>query len=58
MQEFFTAATHPLNLTVFRAVFFSTLLPDAWDPKVWNVGQVIWFSQLPPKLQFPPHGLG
>jgi predicted DCC family thiol-disulfide oxidoreductase YuxK len=53
MQEFFTAATHPLNLTVFRVVFFSTLLPNARD-----LQQVSWFSQLPPELQFPPHGLG
>jgi predicted DCC family thiol-disulfide oxidoreductase YuxK len=54
LREFFTAATHPLNLTVFRVVFFSTLLANAEDYS-WEVS---WFSQLPPDLQFPPHGLG
>jgi hypothetical protein len=53
MHEFFTAATHPLNLTVFRVVFFSTLLPSAY-----GLQQASWFSQLPLELQFPPHGLG
>lgn len=52
IQRFFTAATHPINLAVFRIVFFWSLFNSV------NAAEIIWFSQLPPELKFPPTGLG
>ena len=52
VTTFFDTATHPLNLAVFRIVFFWTLL----DPE--RVPQVIFYSQLPVELQVVPKGLG
>jgi predicted DCC family thiol-disulfide oxidoreductase YuxK len=52
VQQFFTVTTHPLNLAVFRIVFFASFFLSI-DP-----GQVVWFSQLPEQLQFAPSGWG
>jgi predicted DCC family thiol-disulfide oxidoreductase YuxK len=52
VKNFFAAATHPINLAVFRIVFFWTLL----DPE--RVPNTIFYSQLPVELQVVPQGLG
>ncbi len=52
VSVFFTAVTHPINLAVFRIVFFGCLFTAV------NPAEIVWFSQLPPELQFAPTGLG
>lgn len=52
VHRFFTAATHPINLAVFRIVFFWSLFNSV------DTSQIVWFSQLPPELKFAPTGLG
>jgi predicted DCC family thiol-disulfide oxidoreductase YuxK len=49
-SEFFSAATHPINLAVFRVVLFYSIF-CAVDPS-----SVIWFSQIPRELQIAPVG--
>ena len=50
--RFFRAEANPLNLAIFRIVFFATLL--AWE----ELPDVLWYSQLPKELRFPLGGLG
>jgi len=52
IRDFFTAEAGPVNLAIFRIVFFGTLL--AWD----ELPKVVWYSRLPEELQFPLGGLG
>lgn len=52
IKRFFTATTHPINLAVFRFVFFVTIFSSV------NVSEVVWFSQFPAELRFAPTGLG
>lgn len=52
VRIFFTAVSHPINLAVFRIVFFGCLFAAV------NPAKIVWFSQLPPELQFAPTGLG
>jgi predicted DCC family thiol-disulfide oxidoreductase YuxK len=50
--DFFTARTSPINLAVLRIVFFAVLFQFV------DVEHVVWFSQIPPELRFPPVGVG
>lgn len=52
IRQFFTAETHPINLAVFRIVLFWVLFNVVGD-----ASRIVWFSQLPPELLFPPWGL-
>jgi predicted DCC family thiol-disulfide oxidoreductase YuxK len=52
IKEFFTAATHPINLAVFRVVLFWILFNSV------DVSQIVWFSQIPAELRVAPIGLG
>ena len=52
MPKFFSTATHPINLAVFRIIFFWTLP----DPE--RVPNTVFYSQLPMELQTAPQGLG
>ena len=52
VKKFFATATHPINLAVFRIIFFWTLLD------LQRVPNTIFYSQLPVELQIVPHGLG
>jgi predicted DCC family thiol-disulfide oxidoreductase YuxK len=52
VTAFFTATSAPINLAVFRIVFFAVLFHCV------DVEHVVWFSQIPPELRFPPIGLG
>ena len=51
LKKFFTAETHPLNLAIFRIVFFWTFLNET------ELAKVSWFSQLPPELRTAPWGM-
>ncbi len=51
VKEFFTAATHPLNLAIFRIVFFFTLFRSV------DIPYTVWFSHIPTELQVAPTGL-
>ena len=51
-RGFFSAATHPINLAIFRVVLFYMIF-DAVD-----VSKVTWFSQIPAELRVAPQGLG
>ncbi len=52
VTAFFTATSAPINLAVLRIVFFAVLFHCV------DVEHVVWFSQIPPDLRFPPIGLG
>lgn len=49
IREFFTGTTHPINLAIFRIVLFSIIFQ-------FGVPKIVWFSQLPKELLFPPVG--
>lgn len=51
-REFFSAASHPLNLALLRIAFFLTLYPRV------SVRSVIELSQLDPIMRVMPPGLG
>jgi hypothetical protein len=52
IRMFFTSSGDPVNLAVFRIVFFGFF---AW----WfDLNKIVWFSQLPPELAVPPIGFG
>jgi len=52
IRTFFKCAGHPVNLAIFRIVFFGFW---AW----WfDLERVVGFSQLPRELQVPPTGFG
>ena len=52
IRNFFMSVGHPVNLSVFRIVFFGFF---AW----WiDLDNIIWFSQLPRELRVPPIGFG
>jgi hypothetical protein len=53
IANFFTSAEHPVNLAVFRIVFFGF-----WGAWWLEPDRVLWFSQLPRELQVPPIGFG
>src|SRR5262249_42748372 len=52
VTDFFTARSSPINLAILRIVFFAVLFQFV------DVEHVVWFSQIPPELRFPPVGLG
>lgn len=52
VTRFFTEKDSPINLAIFRIVFFAYMLFPLKDP------QLIWFSELPKDLQFAPMGMG
>jgi len=52
VKQFFTAATHPINLAVFRIIFFWTLFSSV------DTSYAAWFGQVPPELRVAPAGLG
>src|SRR5262249_43840391 len=52
VTDFFTAESSPINLAVLRIVFFAVLFQFV------DVEHVVWFSQIPPELRFPPVGVG
>ncbi|MFY9619537.1 MAG: DCC1-like thiol-disulfide oxidoreductase family protein [Pyrinomonadaceae bacterium] len=51
IRDFFTATTAPVNLALFRIVFFVVVLFS------FSVNNVAWFGSLPAELRFPPTGL-
>jgi len=51
VRDFFTATTAPINLAIFRIVFFVIVLFS------FSVNNVAWFGGLPAELRFPPTGL-
>ena len=52
IRNFFMPIEHPVNLAVFRIVFFGFF---AW----WlDLDKIVWFSQLPRELQVAPIGFG
>jgi len=51
LKEFFFAATHPLNLAVFRVVLFYIILNSV------DIPTVVWFSQIPAELRVAPIGV-
>ncbi|HEY6046621.1 MAG TPA: DCC1-like thiol-disulfide oxidoreductase family protein [Pyrinomonadaceae bacterium] len=51
VKSFFTAVTAPLNLAIFRIVFFFLVLFS------FSIHETAWFGSLPPELRFPPQGL-
>lgn len=52
VREFFSAETHPLNLAIFRVVYFLTLFPRV------TLDNVQTFSKTPKELWVAPPGLG
>ena len=52
IKNFFTEATHPLNLAVFRISIFLTII------RFTLLNDIVWFSQMPDELLFLPDGLG
>ncbi|MFW9258669.1 DCC1-like thiol-disulfide oxidoreductase family protein [Nostoc sp. CALU 546] len=50
IREFFAGATYPINLAIFRIIHFEIIFSS-------DISQVVWFSQLPKELLFPPAGL-
>jgi predicted DCC family thiol-disulfide oxidoreductase YuxK len=52
ITDFFTAESSPINLAVLRIVFFAVLFQFV------DVEHLVWFSQIPPELRFPPVGVG
>jgi predicted DCC family thiol-disulfide oxidoreductase YuxK len=51
IREFFAAETEPINLAVFRVIFFVALAFS------FSVSNTAWFGSIPPELQFAPQGL-
>jgi len=51
IRDFFAADTDPLNLAIFRVVFFLLLAFS------FSVSNTVWFASIPAELQFPPPGL-
>jgi predicted DCC family thiol-disulfide oxidoreductase YuxK len=51
VRTFFTEATSPFNLAIFRIIFFLLVLFS------FSVGNTAWFGDLPTELRFPPTGL-
>jgi len=51
IEDFFNAESHPLNLAMFRFIFFIALACS------FSVPNVVWFSSLPSQLRFAPPGL-
>lgn len=51
VKAFFTDLSAPINLAVFRIVFFFLILFS------FSVSNVAWFGNLPAELRFPPTGL-
>src|SRR5687768_4880954 len=51
IKDFFSATTAPLNLAIFRIVFFIIIL------RYFSVDVIAWFGSLPRELQVPPPGL-
>jgi predicted DCC family thiol-disulfide oxidoreductase YuxK len=51
IKSFFTAASSPVNLAIFRVVFFTLVLFS------FSVSGTTWFANLPAELRFPPFGL-
>lgn len=51
IENFFTAATHPINLAVFRVVFFGSFITI-------NISNIVEFSQIPAELRVLPVGFG
>ncbi len=52
VRGYFEVKTHPLNLAVFRIVFFLTMI------YLTEIPRCLWFSRFPAELLFPPSGLG
>jgi hypothetical protein len=52
LKAFFTASAHPIDLAVFRIVLFYWIFHSV------NVSRVVWFSQMPKAMLFPPWGTG
>lgn len=50
-SDFFSAESHPLNLAIFRILFFVTLYPRV------GLNNLIELSQLPKEMRVPPPGL-
>jgi predicted DCC family thiol-disulfide oxidoreductase YuxK len=54
-RDFWYAVGHPLNLAVYRIVLFATIF---WDlDGDYPLRELIFFSELPTELRFPPRGL-
>src|SRR5205807_8161422 len=51
IRTFFTEATSPFNLAIFRIIFFLLVLFS------FSVGITAWFGDLPTELRVPPIGL-
>lgn len=51
VRDFFTATAAPVNLAIFRIVFFVVVLFS------FSVNNMAWFGSLPAELRFPPTGL-
>ncbi len=51
VKAFFTGVTAPINLAIFRIVFFLLILFS------FSIKNVAWFGNLPAELRFPPTGL-
>jgi hypothetical protein len=50
LTSFFSEATSPFNLALFRIAVFGILL-------AFDLGEAQWYAQLPSSLQFPPTGI-
>jgi predicted DCC family thiol-disulfide oxidoreductase YuxK len=57
---FINVATHPINLAVFRFVFFLTMfiLAIDWASGPIDTSNALFWGQFPRELLFPPPGLG
>src|SRR6202171_4707697 len=51
IKAFFSAQADPINLAMFRVVFFVALACS------FSVPNIVWFSSIPAELRFPPPGL-
>ncbi|MGF1935296.1 MAG: DCC1-like thiol-disulfide oxidoreductase family protein [Nostoc sp. ChiQUE02] len=51
IREFFTGTTYPINLAIFRILLFESIFS-------LDLSQIVWFSELPKELLFPPIGSG
>lgn len=56
VREFFTAASHPANLAVFRIVLFAAVLLRVWESD--PVGRARDVDAIPTALMYPPQVLG
>lgn len=52
IKNYFLEKDSPFNIAIFRIVLFFLVLVSL------NKEEIIWFSQLPADLQFPPVGMG